>query len=100
MDILVLSSYSISSLGSTALFDAISSAFDALSERPTSNDWIVCLTDGQDTGSRVSHSILRARLQSKAKAVGLVMIGVGGDVREQELRQLAEATSKGMIHVL
>ena len=81
--------------GTTALYDAIGIALNSLSRSPTSNDWIIALTDGEDNASKQSHGSMISRLQLKNGAVNLIVIGVGSDVETAILEALAKATPKG-----
>lgn len=80
--------------GSTAMNDAINKAMDALSTLPTTSDWIITLTDGEDNSSSLKHNALVEKL--KKSHVNLIMIGVGRDVLTNELQQLAACTKKGL----
>jgi tetratricopeptide (TPR) repeat protein len=80
--------------GGTAFFNALESAIEALKVNPTDNDWIIALTDGEDTSSRVNCGDIISIL--KSTSINLITIGVGSDVRTTELQSLAQATKKGM----
>lgn len=80
----------------TAFYDSIARAMDAFNARPTKNDWIVALTDGEDNGSSLSEHSIKARLHSPSNDVNLIVIGVGEDVKTGLLEGLAKATKQGM----
>jgi len=76
--------------GETALYSAIFRCVNVLTHNgPTKNDWIIALTDGDDNCSTESSDQLTSQLQTSD--VGLVMIGVGADVKEDLLKQFADA---------
>ena len=83
--------------GTTAFFDSVVTGLDALAPggSSNSNDWIIALTDGEDNGSHITHSALIKRLKASGKA-NLIVIGVGSDVKTDELKALATATEKGV----
>lgn len=78
----------------THLWDAAGAAIDALRKARITAGSIVLLTDGADTGSRVSAKVLAA----KARAAGVRVFAVG--LRSKQfspapLRQIAETTHGG-----
>ncbi len=79
--------------GATALYDAIATAEKLFADSPTSNDWIVALTDGEDNSSKWTHENLIACLQKST--VHVIIMGIGSDVQTGILTALAKATSKG-----
>jgi uncharacterized protein YegL len=80
--------------GSTAFYDAIDTAISHLhSESP--NDWIIALTDGEDTSSKLTHSGLMTKLHN-LKDTSLIIIAVGVECRLNELESLAKATKQGL----
>ena len=80
--------------GATAFFDAVWDCMDGLDKNPSSNDWIVAVTDGADGNSRKTVSQLQSRLSSSS--VGLIIIGIGSDVETATLEGLTKSTSKGI----
>lgn len=84
--------------GSTALYDAIHRAATALmtTTSPSASDWIIALTDGEDNSSSMSHEKLIAELANPASnKASVIVIGVGGDVKESVLEPIAKATERG-----
>jgi tetratricopeptide (TPR) repeat protein/uncharacterized protein YegL len=72
--------------GSTAFRDGVSFALNALKSKSGSNDWVISLTDGDDNSSSITIDSLKNEIQKSNS--GLVVIGVGNDVDETELKQL------------
>jgi len=79
--------------GSTAFRDGVNYALGQFKARPSSNDWVISLTDGDDNSSRISDFDLKNEI-TKSSA-GLVVIGVGSDVDEKALKPLTEITKTG-----
>jgi Ca-activated chloride channel homolog len=85
--------------GQTALYDAVLSAYVQLGEvRRTYGDTrrygMVVLSDGQDTHSNISLSVLESRLkplEADPNGVQIHTIAIGGDADEQVLRKIASA---------
>ena len=85
--------------GGTSLYDAILYAYDELQEmRQTSGDTvrygIVVLSDGQDTSSTRTLTILEAALQPSEKdptGIQIHTIAIGDDADEQVLKKIAAA---------
>ncbi len=81
----------------TALYDAIKSALTSLEKGRTESDWIIVLTDGQDTMSTCKHDDILKTIKSKGKQCpNLVIIGIGDDVSTDLLTQMATSTAKGI----
>jgi Mg-chelatase subunit ChlD len=80
--------------GSTALYDAMSTAIDGFSNtRGEHNDWIVALTDGGDNSSSIGSGALCEKL--KKSQVNTVVLGIGSDVETTVLTTLASAAKLG-----
>jgi Mg-chelatase subunit ChlD len=83
----------------TALYDAMSECIRCMSGTapvPGSgggNDWIVVLTDGEDTGSKISKEAIQKSLSQGA--YGVIVIGVGADVNHTELEKLTLCNPRG-----
>jgi hypothetical protein len=77
----------------TFLYDAIEQCVGHINTDSTSQDWIVILTDGQDTRSKISKETIRHRFSRGA--YGVILIGVGNDVNHAEMKQLVQASAKG-----
>jgi len=85
--------------GGTALFDAIRIAADTLQRDPRDfTHWIVALTDGDDNESKITVNTLISKLAAIKKQYlkGVIIIGVGSDVKENVLKSVANATKKGL----
>lgn len=84
--------------GCTAFYSAIDDALAMLASNQTShtnNDWIVALTDGDDNSSHITCHALCDKLVSRT-AGNVIVLGIGGDVKEEPLRQIASSTPKGL----
>jgi tetratricopeptide (TPR) repeat protein/uncharacterized protein YegL len=79
--------------GSTAFKDGVNYALGEFKRRPSSNDWVISLTDGDDNSSRISDFDLKNEIRKSS--AGLVVIGVGGDVDEKAFKPLTEITKTG-----
>ena len=70
--------------GSTLLYDALAKAqeqLDVIGEQfPKCHKRILCLTDGEDTGSSSSPEVIAAALQSSKVVVDTVLIGPSNNV--------------------
>jgi Ca-activated chloride channel family protein len=85
--------------GGTALYDAVLRAYDRLQEsRRTHGDTrrygIVVLSDGKDTSSRASLSVLESRLrphEGDPTGVQIHTIAIGNDADAQVLKRIANA---------
>ena len=77
----------------SVLYDAITAAVHTLTNGSTANDWIVALTDGQDSGSKTS--LLKTSNLLSSSNVNLLVIGVGEDVDVNLLQALVKCTKKG-----
>ena len=83
--------------GSTHLYDSLEQALEVCGRQKDfqRKQYVVCLTDGVDTGSRLSECRLKERLA--ASQVTLVIIGIGVDQQmEHQLASLCKATPLGM----
>jgi Mg-chelatase subunit ChlD len=78
----------------TMLYDAISVSFDLIAREATQNDWIIVLTDGQDSGSKVHLEELKKKISLSNG--GIIVIGVGSDVESSLLQSIADASKKGV----
>lgn len=85
--------------GGTSLYDAVLAAYDRLEQLRRDNPsgmryGIVVLSDGQDTNSRSSLTVLEARLKpSEGDATGVQIhtIGIGKDADERVLQRISGA---------
>jgi len=82
--------------GGTAFYDSIFEAINKLSMSPGTSDWIVALTDGEDNASRNKLDASLEALLKKSPNMGLIVIGVGIDVKTEELTKLTSMCSKGI----
>jgi len=80
--------------GATAFFDALIEVKKHFTGKP-GNDWVIALTDGEDTTSRIAHSQLLIELK-KTKGLNLIVIGIGFDVKTEELSAIAKTSEKGV----
>jgi tetratricopeptide (TPR) repeat protein len=77
----------------TALYDAMEQCVNYINVGATTQDWMVVLTDGEDTGSRVSKEKICNSISQGH--YGVILIGVGNDVNHIELEKLVQASPKG-----
>jgi tetratricopeptide (TPR) repeat protein len=82
--------------GSTAFYDAIKELYQRLRSLSTDNDWVIVLTDGEDTASSFKHDNAMAMIQSNS-SIGLVIIAAGSDVDSGSLQRLVKCSSKGIL---
>jgi tetratricopeptide (TPR) repeat protein len=84
--------------GATAFFDAVDQSLKEIRSASSnvSTRWIVALTDGEDTSSRLPVSQLAANLKAETSLNGLIVIGVGSDVDQNLLQSLVHNTPQGM----
>ena len=80
----------------TALIDAMTRAFRSLTPT-TGNDWVVVLTDGSDS-TGADPTDLSALLSEST--VGLIIIGIGEDVKEDALVDLCQPAGGQRGHFL
>src|SRR5271166_5316728 len=84
--------------GGTALYDAISLAYDQLVSDQALNEKkiaaIVVLTDGEDTDSKTSLAelISKIKFDSEAHTIRVFTIAYGHDANQDILKQIADAT--------
>ena len=82
--------------GATCLYDGIDAAIGMVRFHAGSHVMICCLTDGMDTGGRVSFDEIAAKVANPGKANGakgffsLTVIGVGGDVDRAKMQALCK----------
>ena len=83
-------------IGSTAMYDAINQGINALNNSNTTNtnDWLICLTDGEDNSSISTNEVTAKKLLNSN--INVIMIGVGEDVKTTELEKIAKSTKKGL----
>jgi tight adherence protein C len=82
--------------GDTAIFDAVSSAIEALAGAGQSRRAIVLLTDGQDTASRSSRDDAVAKVS--ASGARLYVVGLGNDLDRPTLQALAGSSAGGQLY--
>ncbi|MCI0442705.1 VWA domain-containing protein [bacterium] len=82
--------------GGTALYDAISLAYDDLSKNPQTNriSAIVVLTDGEDTNSRtkLDQLLTQVRFDGEVRTTRVFTIGYGEGANAKVLESIADAT--------
>jgi Ca-activated chloride channel homolog len=82
--------------GGTALYDAISAAYQHLADHPKPDkiSALVVLTDGADTNSQTSLGDLlnQIKFDSEKKTIRVFTIGYGSDAKADILKQIADAT--------
>ena len=84
--------------GGTALYDAISLAYDQLMAKKSVNEKkitaIVVLTDGADTDSKMSLAdlIRKIRVDNETHTIRVFTIAYGHDANQDVLKQIADAT--------
>lgn len=83
--------------GNTALHDALAEAAALLGTAASPRRYIVALTDGQDTSSRLNASAAIRRMT--AAGVPLIAIGLGPGVDTMALKALAESTGGWLVVV-
>ena len=86
---LISSISSLSSMGATAIFDAIASAIDSVKLKPW-NKAVIALTDGQDNRSHVTPDILVA--MAIQYGISIYTIGLGPDAEESTIKYIASST--------
>lgn len=88
--------------GGTRFFDSVKDALETIIKKPAPsyNNWIVALTDGDDsTSTQLTCKGLEQRLKVAKELQGLIVIAVGLDVKQEPLARLAKATEKGALVV-
>jgi len=80
--------------GATSFFDALLEAKNHFKGKPE-NDWVIALTDGEDTTSRKPLHTLLDELKA-SKGLNLIVIGIGSDVKTDELQSIAKTSEKGV----
>ena len=83
----------------TALYDAIKFAIQTLTQNPSgsthvTSDWVVALTDGEDNQSSCKLPVLVDYIRQHS-SIGVIIVGIGEDVQESILSQIAQAAKKG-----
>jgi Ca-activated chloride channel family protein len=84
--------------GGTALYDAISLAYDQLMAKKSVNEKkitaIVVLTDGADTDSKMSlaNLISKIKVDNESHTIRVFTIAYGHDANQDVLKQIADAT--------
>lgn len=82
--------------GSTAFYDAIITLYNQFAKNPSGDDWVIVLTDGEDSCSQNNPKSVIATVKQHPK-VGIILIGVGDDVDMTALSKLTEFSSKGFV---
>src|SRR5207244_1749264 len=89
--------------GGTALWDALKMALDKMSSvisRRAQEQWIVCLTNGEDVSSRCQPAELvelaRRIVADSRQSIHILAIGIGLKASAATLAQLCGLTPKGM----
>eukprot|EP01041_Mallomonas_annulata_P010479 gene10479-21855_t len=81
--------------GTSAFYDAVVAGLNAFEVSPSNNnDWIVVLTEGDDSHSSTSYNTLIEKL--KVTKAGLIIIGIGGGMQRKSLEGLTHANKKGV----
>jgi Ca-activated chloride channel family protein len=84
--------------GGTALYDAVSLAYDQLIAKKSVNEKkitaIVVLTDGADTDSKMSlaNLISKIKVDNESHTIRVFTIAYGHDANQDVLKQIADAT--------
>jgi len=83
--------------GGTAFYDAISSAINmfAKSSRKANQQWLVALTDGEDTNSRKTVDQVVSELKVSS-VTGCCVVGLGNSLDTSSLNKLSGSTPQGM----
>ncbi|THH31004.1 hypothetical protein EUX98_g3179 [Antrodiella citrinella] len=80
--------------GDTPLYDSLSTSLTMLSsfkrDHPSARLRIICLTDGEDIGSRMSPSVIARKLQQSSIVVDSIVVQLGST---SKLHAIAKATS-------
>jgi len=87
----------LSASGSTSMWDAVYDSVDILKNDPSQAKAVLLLTDGQDNDSE--HTKNESIQHAKDHKVRVFVIGVGADVNDDDLRELAEETGGSYWHI-
>ncbi len=87
----------LSATGSTSMWDAVYYSVDLLKNDPSEAKAVLLLTDGQDNDSE--HTKKDAIQHAKNNKVRIFVVGVGADVNDDDLRELAEETGGSYWHI-
>jgi Mg-chelatase subunit ChlD len=79
--------------GATAFYDGLNDAFACMTENATT--WVIALTDGADTSSRVKPGALSALV--KKQNIRLVVITVGRVKNENIIQSIVSNSSEGLV---
>lgn len=81
----------------TSMWDAVYYSVDLLKNEPSEAKAVLLLTDGQDNDSE--HTKEEAIQHAKNNKVRVFVIGIGADVNDDDLRELAEETGGSYWHI-